>query len=468
VWTPARKLGAYRIDAQLRTGGMGTIFLAHRMGVAGFRRPVALKVVHPHLAREPRFVRMLIDEALLAARIHHPNVVSVEELSFDQGVYFLAMEYVHGASLAQLLRRLARSERRLVIDAAVCIAAEIALGLHAAHETCGDDGAVLGVVHRDVKPQNVLVSRAGHVKLIDFGIAKARTSVMRSATGSIKGTLHYLSPEQARSEPLDRRADLYSLGIVLWEMLTGRRLFDSESDLALLDQVRHPRIPRVREHRPEVPPALEAAVHRMLSLEADDRPETALEARDELLAAFPPAATVTSHALGALVGALFDEHLTSPALRIADAPTKVTDGLAPERQTEEKSRVIERLSVVAEGVDPSLGEPDPDLPTTLASPPRPGFLWAAVALLVATGIAGLAFGLLWQDTAPPVAETPPAPIAEPEPVEAALAVTPIELPAVEIEPARAVEEAAPVERAPTRRAREPRRSERLLIEEPGF
>jgi serine/threonine-protein kinase len=463
---------------------MGTVFLAHRVGVAGFRKPVALKVVHPHLAREPRFVRMLIDEALLAARIHHPNVVRVEELAEDGGVFFVAMEYVHGASLAQILGRLARAQRRIVIDAAVAIASEIALGLHAAHETTGDDGQNLGVVHRDVKPQNVLVSRAGEVKLIDFGIAKARSHGRRSMTDGIKGTLQYLSPEQARADRVDRRSDVYALGIVLYEMLSGSRLFESESDLGLLDRVRNPRIPALRTRRPEVPAALERAVHRMLELDPARRPATALEARLELLDACPAAASITSVSLGALVGALFDEHLSQSEVRAArgtaslDVASAPTADLPSVPTPEARTRIVDRMSVVARGVDPTLGEPDPSPPTQLARPTR--FRPSMAAGVAAIGVAAVTvvcIALAWP--APPLATPAPAPIA-PEtalaiewpapavapPLEVDSEPPPVEAPSTIAEPRRRTHRAASM-----RAARGPARdrgSPELLIAEPGF
>ncbi len=174
-------VGGYEIVAKLRSGGMAALFLGRREGAAGFRRHVAIKVVHEHLAGDADFVRMFVDEALLSARIQHPNVVHVEELGEENGAHFLVMEYVHGVSLAQLLVALGARKRRLTVDLAVFIAMGAAAGLHAAHELRGDDGRPLGVVHRDVSPQNVLLARDGHVKLSDFGVAMSRGRATQTA-----------------------------------------------------------------------------------------------------------------------------------------------------------------------------------------------------------------------------------------------------------------------------------------------
>ncbi len=296
-----QRLGSYEVVAQLTSGGMATLFLARRVGAAGFARPVALKVVQPELARDPHFVRMFIDEAKLAARIQHPNVVHVEELGERDGFYFLAMEYVHGVSLAELLRELHSQKRRLAPAVATYIATQVADALHAAHETRSDKGKKLEVVHRDVSPQNILISSAGHVKLIDFGIAKALGRQSRTNVGALKGKLRYMSPEQAHGRPVDRSTDLYALGIVLWEMLTMRRLFRAPSELALLDQVRAPNIESPDTLVSDLPAGLVTAVMKALSIEAQHRPASALELRRALASAVAGVEEVDSTQLADLL-----------------------------------------------------------------------------------------------------------------------------------------------------------------------
>jgi eukaryotic-like serine/threonine-protein kinase len=473
MWQPVGSLGAYRIDAQLRTGGMGTVFLGHRVGVAGFRRPVALKVIHPHLAQDPNFVRMFIDEALLASRIDHPNVVKVEELSCEDGVHFLAMEYVHGPSVGQIIRSLAQAKRVLKVELAVSIAAETAAGLHAAHETRAEDGELLGVVHRDVKPQNLLVSQNGHVKLIDFGIAKARGTHNRSHTGSIKGTLRYLAPEQARAGAVDRRADVYSLGITLWEMLSGRRLFQTDSDLELLDLVRNPNAPRLRSERPDIPQALDDVVAQMLSPSADGRPESALAARRALLEAVPGAAAVTPEARAELVESLFGKYLASAALENGRAKnptvTKGTKAVSVEA-------ALERMTIVGTNVDALVGDPEPPAPTLVqrseSARARP-LLWALAATTLVLA-AALGYAAVWITSRgePEARSTPvvaPAEIArapvmsEPEAAHEPPAVAPVEAPAAEVQVERTVIKTRRAPRPPRRRG-----SDLPLVSEPAF
>ncbi|MGB0681013.1 MAG: serine/threonine-protein kinase, partial [Polyangiales bacterium] len=271
------KLGDYRIVARLSSGGMATLYLARRGGAAGFSRFVAIKVVHPHLAQDTQFVRMFVDEAKLSSRIQHPNVVHVEELGEAEGTYYLVMEYVHGFSLAQVLAALARHKRRLSPALAVWIAMRVADGLHQAHETKDARGQHLGVVHRDVSPQNILLSTHGHIKLIDFGIAKAFGRQYQTVTGSLKGKLKYMAPEQARASAVDRRTDIYALGIVLWEMLAMRRLFKAENDFDLLEKVRDPEIssPRLFAAH-DISDALERAVLSALAKDPAARPQSAL------------------------------------------------------------------------------------------------------------------------------------------------------------------------------------------------
>jgi serine/threonine-protein kinase len=309
VFEVGDRIGEYQIVARLKSGGMATLFLAQRRGAAGFQRFVAIKVVHPHLASDPAFVRMFVDEALLSARIVHPNVVHVEELGEAEGTYFLVMEYVHGCSLSLLVRALARRKRMLAVDIATHIAMKVADGLHAAHETRGDRGELLGVVHRDVSPQNVLLSYQGHVKLIDFGIAKAAGRSQQTEAGSIKGKFRYMAPEQAWGRAVDRRSDVFALGIVLWELLAARPLFEAENDLLVLEKVRHPRVEPPSVYAPHVPPELDAVVLSALAEDPDARPATAQEFRRRLGEAYPRAMNVDSERLSELMLASMHEQI---------------------------------------------------------------------------------------------------------------------------------------------------------------
>ena len=314
---PGQQLGGYEIVSHVKSGGMASLYLARRRGAAGFSRPVAVKVVHPELARDPKFVRMFLDEARLAVLIQHPNVVRVEELIEAEGTYLMVMEYVHGTSLFEVLRRLARQGRRLSPEFAVWIGVQVADGLHAAHELRGPDGSLLDVVHRDVSPQNILLSFSGHVKVIDFGIAKSRQRMDLTSTGVIRGKLGYMSPEQANADPVDRRTDVYALGIVLWEMLTSRRLFRGKTEVELLDKVRHPRVPRPSLYG-SVHPGLENVVMDALAPPKEMRIGSAHELRSRLLKVMPEAAAMHSSMLAGLLS-------TVMADRLAEAPLSWTE-----------------------------------------------------------------------------------------------------------------------------------------------
>jgi serine/threonine-protein kinase len=260
---------------------MATLYVARRADDPN-PTPVAIKVVHQHLSSDWEAMRWFIDEAMISIRIRHPNVVRVDELGEQDGLYYLVMEYVHGASLAQLLAALGRRGKRLDPWLSAWIAARIAEGLHAAHELRGDEGELLGVIHRDISPQNVLLSHEGEVKLVDFGIAKARGRAERTREGELRGKIRYLAPEQVAGGPQDRRLDLFALGVVLWELLTQRRLYASLSQEELLDAVRDPRAERPSQYQDDVPPGLEGLVLNCIAARAEERPQTAEVLRSEL------------------------------------------------------------------------------------------------------------------------------------------------------------------------------------------
>lgn len=302
-------IGPYKVLAHLKTGGMAELYLAQRKGVRGFSRPVAIKVIHPRLMNSERFTTMFVNEALLSVRISHPNVVHVEELGEARDTYYLAMEYVHGLSLSQLIRNLVKSKQRLTQVTAVAIALRIAEGLHAAHETIDAQGNPLNVVHRDVSPQNIILSTQGHVKVIDFGIAKAKHHTEVKSKG-LKGKIRYMAPEQVVGGEIDRRTDVYALGIVLWEMLTMRRLFHGDGEFDIMTKVRDAEVVSPRRYCPDLDPQLEAVVMRALSRHPDARPSSARELRRELAEVCPKALALDTVHMARLVlssgGAAFE------------------------------------------------------------------------------------------------------------------------------------------------------------------
>src|SRR3954447_21544912 len=246
---------------------MATVFLGRILGVGGFQRFVAIKRLHPHLASEQEFVEMFLDEARLAASIHHPNVVSILEVGTSDRGYYLVMEYIEGDTLARLLARAATSRQRIPIPIANRVVLDTLAGLHAAHELRDDNDRLLNLVHRDVSPQNVLVGVNGTACITDFGVARAATRLSSTRSGQLKGKLAYMAPEQARGGMIDRRADIFAIGTVLWEVLADKRLFKGEGEADTLNRGLFEPIPRLREIAPEVHPALETVT--MKSLERD-------------------------------------------------------------------------------------------------------------------------------------------------------------------------------------------------------
>jgi serine/threonine-protein kinase len=279
----ASKLDRFELVAELATGGMATVYLARVSGVGGFQRFVAIKRLHPHLAHEPEFIEMFLDEARLAARIHHPNVVSILEIgATDQG-YYIVMEYVEGDTLGRLLSRAAQTGQRVPLKVGLRIVIDMLAGLEAAHELTDDDGNPLKIVHRDVSPQNVLVGVDGSARITDFGVARATSRLSTTRAGQLKGKVAYMAPEQARGDSgVDHRADVFAAGIVLWEVLACRRLFKAEGEAQTLNRVLNEPIPPVSSIWDGVPPALDAIATRALDRDRALRFQSAIELGDAL------------------------------------------------------------------------------------------------------------------------------------------------------------------------------------------
>jgi serine/threonine-protein kinase len=265
-----RRFGKYTLVARLATGGMAEIFLARLQGEAGFEKLVCIKQILPHLARDQQFVAMFLDEARTAARISHPHVCQVFELGQLDGRYYIAMEYLEGVPLACFRRAdmyRMPPEPRLVVGMAV----QACEGLHHAHQLKGPDGAPLEVVHRDVSPNNLFVTVDGVVKVLDFGIAKVQDASVRTSTGAVKGTYAYMAPEQLRGEPLDRRTDVFAMGIVVWELFAQRYLFKRDTDFLTFQAITNDPIPDICELRPDLPPALGDAIAMAMSRDREGR-----------------------------------------------------------------------------------------------------------------------------------------------------------------------------------------------------
>jgi serine/threonine-protein kinase len=269
--------GRYRLVEEIGVGGMASVHLARIDGPGGFQKWVAIKRIHPHLIADESFVHMFLDEARIAARISHPNVATVFELGKQGNTYWIAMEYLHGEPLREVMRRTGEVGGPMPPEIASRVIADAAEGLHAAHELHGKDGEKLNLIHRDVTPHNLFVTYDGATKVVDFGIAKCSSRLSNTRAGTLKGKLAYMSPEQVHGEPIDRRTDIFALGVVLWELTTGRRLFRVESDLATLEKVRDCEIPRPSAIVRAYPIDLEKIVMKALSKNRADRFATARE-----------------------------------------------------------------------------------------------------------------------------------------------------------------------------------------------
>ena len=266
----------YAIYGAIASGGMATVHLGRLIGTAGFLRTVAIKRLHAHYAHDPEFTSMFLDEARLASRIQHPNVVSTLDVVMSDSELLLVMEYVRGESLSRLVRRAREQNERLPPRVAVAILAGALHGLHAAHEAIDERGSPLGLVHRDMSPQNVLVGTDGIARVLDFGVAKAAGRIHTTRDGDIKGKVLYMAPEQLAAQPLTRTADVYSAGVVLFETLTCVRMFAGENETAALTKIIQNDIRLPSEISPELAP-FDSIVRRATAANAADRYPTALE-----------------------------------------------------------------------------------------------------------------------------------------------------------------------------------------------
>ncbi|WP_394826881.1 protein kinase domain-containing protein [Pendulispora albinea] len=270
-----QRLGRYTVFAEIASGGMASVHLGRLIGSAGFARTVAIKRLHPHLARNPDFVAMFLDEARLVSRIRHPNVVHTLDVVSDENELLIVMEYIQGESLARIIRSASTQGMRLPPTIASAIMVGVLDGLHAAHEATSERGQPLGIVHRDVSPQNVIVGRDGVARVLDFGVAKAAGRVHETKDGSVKGKFAYMAPEQLGRADVDRRTDIFAASIVLWETLVGARLFDGDNLAEIVSAVVNRDVPPPSARAPEVPRELDAVVLKGLDRDADRRFATA-------------------------------------------------------------------------------------------------------------------------------------------------------------------------------------------------
>lgn len=340
----SERFGRYTLLKRLGAGGMGEVFLAQPADREGSNRFVVVKTLLPQLAEDERLVQMFLKEARLAAQLDHPNICRVLDLGQQDGVLFMALEHVRGVDLQKLQRDAVDG---VPVPLATRIVADAARGLHHAHRLEDDDGVLVGLVHRDVSPHNLLVGFDGQVKVIDFGLAKTVGLAQQSHTGSLKGKFAYMSPEMVRAERIDLRVDVFALGIVLHELLTGRRLFRQDSDVATLAAIVRCEVPRPGEINPKVPPELDEIVLKALARERPKRFQSAGELADAL-DALPQDALSLGDWMQQLYRAQLDAEVREGMLH--DAPT------GP----------VMRLRALPPEPHPNSLPADPDVPTEKA------------------------------------------------------------------------------------------------------
>ncbi len=310
---PPDAFGPYRLLERVASGGMAEVFRAKRTGVEGFEKVLAVKRILPHLSDNKEFVEMFIDEAKMVAGLTHPNIVQIFDLGRIDKTYFIAMEYVQGKDLRTILKRTKEKGVRIPLDLSVLIISRVCSALEYAHRKKDDEGRPLKIVHRDISPQNILISFEGEVKLTDFGIAKATSKATTTDRGALRGKLLYMSPEQASGVPMDRRSDVFSLGVVFYEMITDSKPFLGTSEKGILEMVRECRIEPPRALNPRVPENLEHVVMRALEKNPEQRYQDASEMYRDLERVLhsrqPPAASE----LARFMEALFDGSLPPAA-----------------------------------------------------------------------------------------------------------------------------------------------------------
>ena len=465
---PIREVGAtanqYEILAKLAEGGMAEIFLARGASTAGIERYVVLKRILRERAHDVELVRMFLDEARLAAQLQHPNIAQVYDVGRLGESYFFTMEYVHGETVRSITKHAHAAGAQVPIPCVLAIAAGAAAGLHHAHERKGPSGRPLGIVHRDVSPANLMVSYEGHVKVVDFGVAKAEDRAGQTVSGTVKGKIAYLSPEQCHNQPSDRRSDLFSLGIVMWEALVGEYLYRRDSDFLTMSAIVEEAAPPPSSRRADVPRELDAIVLRLLAKDPRARYQTAQELVEVLEnAAVRLGAPLSASLLARFMREWFGER-AEPWVELGPSPSQsfltVNSEPIPDELTVQTSSIDEQLRHVPTlpptQIDPEelkktlLAMPAAKVPrttqrtraerpprNTAAPAPKPKRLpigWMALALVALAG-AVIAIAQPWSHeetvaakpldaavaTAPPPHTAPPEPrpqLAVPPPVEA--------------------------------------------------
>ncbi|MCB9585241.1 MAG: serine/threonine protein kinase [Polyangiaceae bacterium] len=410
---PPIVVGRYAIYGEIAAGGMATVHLGRLQGEAGFQRTVAIKRLHPQFSKDPDFVNMFLDEARIAARIRHPNVVSTLDVVNSDGELLLVMDYVHGESLSKLVRIASAEGGFVPLSVASGIVSQALLGLHAAHEAKTERGEPLGIVHRDVSPQNIMVGADGVALVLDFGVAKAAMRASTTRDGQIKGKIAYMAPEQFGGGEMDRRVDVFAAGVVLWEALTSRRLFAGQDVAETLGRIASGKVEAPSKFRPEITPELDAVVLQALASDREQRFPTALAFAEAIEGAVRVA---SSREIGAWVD-------TNAAIGLGERSARLSE-------VESSSHIVAKPVAVAAPVSARTSMPiveSTDLSTArtlVVAPGRPSALRKVLGF-AAAGLGGAVLVLLIvvllrpsgneapestkaQPTVTPAPESPPA------------------------------------------------------------
>ena len=443
------QFGKYTLVAKLATGGMGEIFLAKLSGMAGFEKLVVIKRLLPHLAEDEHFVTMLLDEARIAARLSHPNVCQVYDLGQVDGVFYIAMEFLEGVPCSELLKRARRDETALEFGLAANILQQSCAGLHHAHSLVDGKGNDIALVHRDVSPSNLFATISGTVKVLDFGVAKSRDARARTVTGALKGKYAYMSPEQVMAFELDRRSDVFSLGIVFFELLTNRRLFWRDSEYKMFQAIAEEPIPDPRDFRPSVPEGLAKVANKALSREVDGRFSSAEEMAKAISEAMTGSglamsnAEVASHVRSRFAGPIQDRRqLVVTSVKPSEQPT-VSDGRADMGEHSQQHVAFDEPSIFVEpspdNLEDVLGdlraEHQPIEPTVAVAKPTRWLLVAIAVLALLAGGGAYLLGVFDRGesdaTAPVTWKGAPRLVGSETRIDGGLDVTPVEPPTFE-------------------------------------
>jgi serine/threonine-protein kinase len=469
-----RPYGQYVLVRKLAEGGMAEIFLSKLLGADGFERNVVIKRMLSNLSSLPDFVEMFRDEARLAARLSHPNIIQIHELGFIEDCYYICMEYLAGEDFSTTLRQAGKKRQYTPIPIVMRVLADAARGLHYAHDFTNESGQPLHVVHRDISPSNLYVTYQGQVKVLDFGIAKASSRLVQTRTGVVKGKYIYMAPEQARGEEVDRRADIFSLGVSLYESITNVRPFARENDLAVLNALLQGDFMPPTKLRPDIPRELEAVVLKAMALRPEDRFATASEFADALERCTSGKLALASNKdLSEYMRMQFGDQRFTEKTRVPTLATLKAMSAQLGASPPEKPVVFASSGVFPAADLPAVPAPAPEDSSTSVVPPPPasrpapaaevptavkprrlGLVAGAVGAVLVLALGGVA--AWWAMSAPPepVAVAPaPVPPTEPPPVVPTpapepVAVAPVAAAPAEAAPAVGTPGTAPAETAP--------------------